>query len=334
MKTHNPYLFLLLILLSLLAVFTGLAAGSVKINLNELWQLLAVSDEPASPLTRALVLDLRLPRVLSAFAVGGLLAMAGALMQVLLRNPLADPYILGISGGSSVAALGLMLLGISGIWITAGAFAGGLASMFLVFHIAHGKGSWTPTRLLLTGVVIAAGWGAVISFLLAISPTQNIKGMLFWLMGDLSQSSEPTTGLIVLVGAVIISIPLSRNFDVLGRGELRAMALGINLLRNRSLIYVMASLMTATAVSIAGSVGFVGLIIPHSLRLLGVRNHRVLLPACALLGGSLLVFADTLARTIMAPQQLPVGVITAFIGVPIFLVLLGKTGNQLAAWER
>jgi len=319
----NPRLILpLLILLTPLSLLLALSIGSVPVELSAI-----INGSDA--LGRSLVLELRLPRALSAFAVGGLLALAGTLMQVLLRNPLADPYILGISGGAAVGALLSMLFGLGVGWTTGNAFVGALVSMLLVFSLAHSRGNWSAMRLLLTGVVVAAGWGAVISFILAISPERGLHGMLFWLMGDLSHAPPPLWGLIITSLGLLLCLPFARDLNVLARGELTAAALGVSVQRLRLMLYVVASLLTATAVTIAGSVGFVGLVIPHLLRLLGLSDHRRLLPAAVLAGGCLLVLADTVARSLLAPQQLPVGVITALLGVPVFLYLLHRRGGSL-----
>jgi len=210
------------------------------------------------------------------------------------------------------------------------AFGGALLSMLLVFALAHGSGSWSSHRLLLTGIVVAAGWGALIGFLLAASPDQQLRGMLFWLMGDLSFAGTPHAGAAVLLGALVVVIALGRPLNILTHGAQTAAALGVPVPALRRLIYVLASLLTATAVTLAGNIGFVGLIVPHMLRLLGQRDHRILLPAAALLGGSLLVVADTLARSLFAPRQLPVGILTALIGVPLFLGLLWHDRVQSA----
>ncbi len=315
----------LLLLIAPLSLLLALSMGSVAIESSVLW---AVISGEQTDLARTLILELRLPRALSAFAVGGLLALAGTLMQVLLRNPLADPYILGISGGAAVAALLSLLLGLGGGWLMGNAFIGALVSMLLVFGLAHGQGSWSPIRLLLTGVVIAAGWGAIISFILAIAPERDLHSMLFWLMGDLSHVPPPGWGLTITAVGLLICLPLARDLNVLMRGELSASTLGVSVKQLNLLLYLLASLLTATAVTIAGSIGFIGLVIPHLLRLLGLTDHRQLLPAAVLAGGSLLVLADTLARTILAPQQLPVGVITALLGVPLFLYLLHRRGAR------
>lgn len=308
--------------MALAAVFLALALGSVTIPLADLWQ---VVQGDGSVLHRTLLLDLRLPRTLAAFATGGLLAVAGALMQVLLRNPLADPYILGLSGGAAVGALLAMLAGMGTLLISGSAFAGAMSATVLVFGLAHGTGSWTPSRLLLTGVVVAAGWGAVITLMLAITPSYKLPGMLYWLMGDVSYARTPWPAVIVLIVAIVLIMPLARNLNVLARGPMQAAALGVSVRPLEWTVYVLASLLTATAVTTAGSIGFVGLIVPHMLRLVLGNDQRIILPASALAGGTLLVLADTLARTVIAPEQLPVGVITALLGVPMFLYLLHRS---------
>jgi len=319
MRVRAPTLLALLLLLTLISLLISLLSGSLSISWQEL--LLVLSGD-GDALTTQVVLDLRWPRAVAAFTTGALLSLAGALMQVLLRNPLADPYVLGVSGGAATGALLALLLGLGSLWLHSAAFGGALLSMLLVFGLSHGSGSWTTSRLLLTGVVIAAGWGAVIGFLLALSPDQGLRGMLFWLMGDLSYAASPTTGFLVLIVGLLLTIALGRSLNILTRGEQTAAALGVSVLPLRRIIYLLASLLSATAVTLAGSIGFVGLIVPHMLRLTGVRDHRLLLPAAALLGGSLLIVADTLARTLLAPRQLPVGILTALVGVPLFLVLL------------
>jgi len=318
-------LFAVLLALAPASLLLSVGIGSVSIDSGELWAVLSGHDQG---LNQTVVMELRLPRTLSAFATGGMLALAGALMQVLLRNPLADPYILGISGGAATATLAAMLMGAGGVWLTGSGFLGALASMLLVFGLAHGRGTWTPTRLLLTGVVIAAGWGALISFILSVAPDTSLHGMLFWLMGDLSQSDTPAAGLAVLAVGLALCLPIARNLNLLARGELQASALGVAVGQLRLHIYFVAALLTASAVTIAGSVGFVGLVVPHMLRLLAGADHRMLLPASVLAGGSLLALADTLARTVLAPQQLPVGVVTALLGVPLFLYLLNKASGR------
>lgn len=319
MNTRASFLLIGLTLLTIASLLLSLYAGSLHISWADIISSFLVEQKS---MTQQLVQELRLPRALGAFITGALLALAGALMQVLLRNPLADPYVLGISGGAAVGALLAILSGLSGLLLSGSAFIGALASMLLVFGISHGKGSWTPTRLLLTGIVIAAGWGAVISFLLAIGPDQSLRSMLFWLMGDLGYAETTGISFVVLLAGLSISLSVARSLNILSHGEMQASSLGVNTQHLRLLVYLLASMMTATAVTLAGSIGFIGLVIPHLIRLMGFSDNRILLPAAVLMGGSLLILADTLSRTIIAPQQLPVGVISAAIGVPMFLLLL------------
>src|SRR3569623_809648 len=281
----------------------ALVVGSVALGMAGVW---AVLQGGGDALQRNVILALRLPRALSAFAVGGLLALAGALMQVLLRNPLADPSVLGVSGGTAVAV------------------AGALFTMLLVFALARRRGSWTAVRLLLTGVVIASGWSALIGFILAVSPDTTLRGMLFWLMGDLEFAHHALGAWAVLAAGLAVAFACARDLYVLARGDLQARALVVPVGLLFPLLYILTSLLTAAAVTLAGNVGFIGLIVPHLMRLAGAADHLVLSPGAVLLGGSLLTAADTLARSVMAPLQLPVGVITALLGVPVFLYLLQR----------
>lgn len=312
-------LFGLLLLICLGGLAGALLSGSVALSYSEIFAALNGSGtEPA----RSIVLELRLPRALGGFAVGALLALSGALLQVLLRNPLADPYVLGTSGGAAVGALLAMLMGLSGVWLNAGAFLGALLATLLVFGLARRGGDWSPARLLLTGIILAAGWGALIAFILTIAPEHNLRGMLFWLMGDLAAGSPPWSALILLLLVLLVGFALARPLNVLAHGELQARTLGVAVAPLRNTLYLLAALGTAGAVTLAGSIGFVGLVVPHLLRLAGARDQHVLLPACALAGGALVVIADTLARSLWAPQQLPVGILTAALGIPVFLFLL------------
>ncbi|MDE1544269.1 iron ABC transporter permease [Dechloromonas agitata] len=314
---------LILSALCLLAVgsfMLALTVGSFKVAYVDVFAALLGREGGGGDV----VLQLRLPRAIAGFACGGLLALAGALMQVLLRNPLADPYVLGISGGAGVGAMFAILIGLPVLGIDGLAFAGALGAMFIVFGLAHGDGSWTQTRLLLTGVIVAAGCGALVALMLAIAEEHKLRGMLFWLMGDLGQSSQWWPPLAALVVALTLAMPFARELNLLSRGMMQAQALGVAVDRLRYAIYLLASLATAASVTTAGSIGFVGLVVPHLVRLATGNDQRLLLPASVLAGGSLLVLADTLARTLIAPQQLPVGVLTALIGVPVFLFLLSR----------
>jgi iron complex transport system permease protein len=326
-------LWLMLALLAAAAAMLALASGSLAIAPADVLRLLWQPDGSSAS---QVLHTLRLPRALAAFGVGGLLAVAGALMQVLLRNPLADPYVLGVSGGAAVGALLALLTAGTALLVQAGAFGGALLSIVLVFALAQRDLSRLDTtarldsapRLLLTGVMLAALWSALITLLLMLAPEARLRGMLFWLAGDLGGSDATLVPLAVLAALLLASWPLARELNVLLRGTAAAQALGVSVLRLRRVVYALASLATAVAVTTGGAIGFVGLVVPHALRLVIGNDQRVLLPACALAGGTLLLLADTLARTLVAPQQLPVGVITALLGVPTFIVLLLQRGGR------
>ena len=312
---------LALVILAMVSLGVALAAGSITVVYGDILSILFGGPDT---LATEIIRGLRLPRAMGAFACGGLLALAGALMQVLLRNPLADPYVLGISGGAAVSALAAMLAGLALAFINLFAFTGAFVAMTLVFGLAHGDNSWTRTRLLLTGVIVAAGCGAVVALILSVAPEAKLRGMLFWLMGDAGHVSNPWPALVLLVLGVLAALPFARELNLLSRGDVLAQSLGVSVRNIKRIVYLLASLFTAVAVTTAGSIGFIGLVVPHLMRMAIGNDQRLLLPASALAGGSLLVLADTLARTIVAPQQLPVGVLTALLGVPVFLFLLGR----------
>ena len=313
-------LFLLLAFLSLGSIGFAAAVGSVGLDWAQWWR--AVTDSGSE--FGELVWRLRLPRAAAAWTVGALLSLSGCLMQVLLRNPLADPYILGVSGGASFASLLGMSLGLTAAVLPALAWAGALWSILIVFSLARGEGPWSRTRLLLTGVVTAAGWAALISLLLTLGSDGSLRGMLFWLIGDLSYARLPGWAPLILAAVFAICLGMARSLNVLAMGETTARLLGEPTQKLLWAVYLLASVLTAAAVSVAGNIGFVGLIVPHLMRLLVGSDHRVLLPATAMFGGLFLVLSDTLARTLLAPRQLPVGVVTALLGVPLFLLLLNR----------
>ncbi len=313
-------LLFLLLLLSAGSVLFASATGSVSLEWGEWLSAIQNSDSQQGEL----IWRLRLPRAMAAWAVGAMLAMSGCLMQVLLRNPLADPYVLGVSGGAAFATLLGMTYGAAVVFLPWFALLGALVSVLIVFGLARGTGPWSGTRLLLTGVVTASGWAAMISLILSLSPDNSLRSMLFWLMGDLSYANLPFWSLLVLALCFILTLGLARSLNVLAMGETTARLLGEPTRNLLWLVYLLASVLTATAVSIAGSVGFVGLIVPHLMRMLVGSDHRILIPAATLFGGLFLVLSDTLARTVLSPQQLPVGVITALLGVPLFLLLLNR----------
>ena len=317
---QSTFILLGLVLLSIVCLLLALLVGSVDLPLPVIMQIF---DQPEG-IPAEIVLKLRLPRAICAFATGGLLALAGALMQVLLINPLAEPYILGVSGGAACATLMALLLGVAALWIPLFSCVGGLLAMLLLFVLAIHRRHWSPQTLLLTGVMMAAGWGALISLILSVSSQQQLHGMLFWLLGDLSDARYPTIACSVLLLATLYSLYLAPQLNILQHGDLMARALGVCTRRLSWQLFVLTSLLTGVAVSLAGTIGFIGLLVPHLVRLMHSSDHRFVIPASVLSGGSLLVCADMLARSLLAPQQLPVGVLTALLGVPVFLWLLRR----------
>jgi iron complex transport system permease protein len=299
----------------------SLASGSMAISTADLAGAFA-SDAPS--LARDVILGLRLPRAMAAFAIGGLLALSGAILQVLLRNPLADPYVLGVSGGASVAALAAIMIGLPVVAVDGLAALGALAACLLVFALAQGPGAWTPTRLLLTGIVVAAGAGSIVSLLLALGDETRLRGMVFWLLGDLAGVQRWPWLLALLVAAATGGVALGRQLNVLARGPVQAASVGLDVPRLQVAMFVLTSVLTGSAVAAAGSIGFVGLVTPHLVRLALGSDNRIVLPVAALLGGVLLMAADLAARTLIAPRQLPVGALTALVGVPLFLLLMSR----------
>lgn len=314
---------------AVMVVLLSLALGSDGLSFVVLRDAL-VGD--ADTLHAQVLRELRMPRVITAFACGGLLAVAGALMQVLFRNALADPYVLGLAGGAGAGALGSMAFGAGIVSALAGAWAGALASVGLL--IWFGRDSFRAPadrritrdvhRLLLTGVALASGWSAVITLVLALAPEASLKGLLFWMMGDLDAAEDWRVPAAVLAATLVVSWPLARDLNVLCLGEATAHTLGVAIERTRLVVMLLASAATAAAVTTAGTIGFVGLIVPNAMRWAIGSDQRWLLPASALAGGILLTAADTLARTVIAPMQLPVGAIVALVGVPAFIALLAR----------
>jgi len=298
-------------LASLLLGSSGIGAGRMAAALFG-----GTSDDAA----RTVMTAVRLPRVLAAFGVGSLLALSGVLLQALFRNPLADPYVLGVSGGAAIGALLAMIVGAEAFSVHSAAVIGALGAVAIVYLLARAGG--TP-RLLLTGVVLASACGAVISVLLALADSTRVRGMVFWLAGDLEWAFSPWMSALAAAGAVVVAMLIGRPLNVLAAGELRARSVGLEIEVWRSLLFFTCALLTAIAVVSAGTIGFVGLITPHAVRLtFRTSDHRVVAPASAVLGGTLLAIADLVARTIAGPRQLPVGAIMALVGAPLFMVLL------------
>ncbi|MGZ5092222.1 MAG: FecCD family ABC transporter permease [Burkholderiales bacterium] len=314
-------MFAVLAVTSFASVLASLTFGSVPIGVGSIVDTVVF----ATPgLSHDVIWNLRAPRAFAAYACGGLLALASTLLQVLLRNALADPYVLGVSGGASLGALLALSVGAGVAVMNVSAFAGAIGAIVVVFGLTYRAGDWNVYRLLLTGVVLSAGLSAMISLTLVLAPDAQVKGMLFWLMGDLSQSDAPLPAWIVLGALMALSLAASLQLDLITLGELKARSLGVAVIPLQIGIFAAAALATVTAVVLGGAIGFIGLMAPHAIRLAGVAHHRALIPLAVMLGGSLLTIADTAARTVWAPQQLPVGIVTALLGVPAMLLLLGK----------
>jgi iron complex transport system permease protein len=314
-------LFAALTVASALTLFAGLALGSYPLGIREVFDTIVA---PAPGVAHDIVWNLRAPRAFAAYACGGLLAIAGALLQVLLRNALADPYVLGVSGGASLGALVALSLGAGATAMNACAFGGAIAAIVIVFGLSYRSGDWNVYRLLLTGVVLSAGLSALISLILVLAPDAQVKGMLFWLMGDLSQTGSVLPAWTILLVLVALALVAAMRLDLLALGELKARSLGVAVGTLQLGVFAAAALATVTAVVLGGAIGFIGLMAPHAIRLAGVSHHRALLPLSVMLGGSVLTLADTAARTLWAPQQLPVGILTALLGVPAMLLLLAR----------
>lgn len=323
--------FLLAALLALVILFSVMV-GSVNVEPKHSISILVRSllglEGTGTEMERTIILSLRFPRALLAGLVGAGLSVSGAVFQALLRNPLADPYILGVSSGSAVGAIIAILLGVSALsfGLPLASFAGALITIALVFHFGKQEGKIHPNVLLLAGVITGSFLSAIIMFLLSISQKEELHTIVFWLMGNFS-FANPRAILIVLpylAGGFLLLYWRSRHLNLILSGEENALQLGVDVERLKILSYLSASLMTAASVSLCGLIGFVGLIIPHSVRLLFGPDHRLLLPASALIGASFLIASDTLARTLLAPVELPVGVVTAAFGGPFFIALLRK----------
>ena len=311
-----------------LALAVGLAVGPSALGLAGVLDALGGGGAGAAA---DIVLRVRLPRVLLAAGVGACLAVAGALFQALLRNPLADPFILGVSGGAALGGIAVMTLGAAvGLGYAAvapAAFAGALGTLLLLFAVAGPTGRLSPTTLLLTGVVFNAFASAAIVFLASSAGLMEGASIFFWLIGNLSDASLTRAGTVAafLVLGLAAALPLVRALNLLALGEEPAAQLGVEVERAQRVLLVASSLMVGAAVSVSGLIGFVGLIIPHLLRLVIGPDHRLLVPSAALAGAAFLVLCDTAARTLFGGRELPVGAITALAGGPLFLYLLRRS---------
>ena len=319
-------------LLFLTLCLISLSVGSVHINIiNVIRSLIDVftGTSSLSSQEKLILYSVRLPRILFAGIVGSSLALGGVVFQAMLRNPLADPYVLGISGGSALGAIAGIIIGASSFYlgISLLAFCGALATVFLVFVVAGGtRGPLLDNSLLLSGVVVNAFFSAAILFFLSIVNSMELRSITFWLMGDLSRASakESLLAAICLFAGFLIIYAQAQKLNLIVQGEETAQHLGVNIEHTKQLLLIVTSLITAVAVSMAGIIGFIGIMVPHMMRLVFGSDHRLLLPTAALFGASFLVIADTLARLVLAPAELPVGVITALCGAPYFIFLLKR----------
>lgn len=319
-----------LLLLAALAAAALVAATGIGPAAIAPRDVLSVLGGGGSDAARVIVLDLRLPRALLAALVGGALALAGAVFQALLRNPLAEPYILGVSGGAAIGTVSALVLGVGATtsWgLPAAGFAGALGAIVLVFRIAAGTGRGLDTRvLLLAGVVVGAFFNAIILLLLTFADVETFRSAIFWFMGSLAGANWSGVAMLSLYvfPCAAILIGLARALNLMAMGEETAYHLGARVERVKVACYLLASLLVAAAVSVSGVIGFIGLIVPHALRLLWGSDHRFLLPGCLFAGAVFLLVADAIARSVASPAELPVGVVTALVGVPAFVVLLRR----------
>lgn len=309
-------------------ILFALKLGAVPISVTDLAMLLlrriAGADEPLPVEYQMIVFNIRLPRILLGVMVGSSLSVAGAGFQALLRNPLADPYVLGVSSGAALGAI--LSLGAPSMVTPLAAFAGAAAAIAAVYFLGRRGGQLDSYTLLLAGIITASFLSAFILFLMTALPSRDTRGMAFWLMGDLSSSSPIPTALLffLMVATVGVIYTTAADLNLLLSGEQEAVHLGVDVARVKLVVYLGASLLTALAVSVSGAIGFVGILVPHMIRLLFGSDYRVLIPATALGGAMVIVLADALARTINAPNELPVGAITAMAGAPVFLYLLRR----------
>jgi iron complex transport system permease protein len=319
----------LLILLLGFAMVLGISMGSTDSGIKDIFQNFLGKKEPESMLY-TIIWQIRFPRVLLAALVGAALSLGGLVFQALLRNPLAEPYILGISGGSAIGAIIGILMGFSrfpGVTLTA--FTGSIATLLLILAMSSGQTILKKDALLLSGVMVNAFCAAVIMFLVSITQDSRLHNIIFWLMGDLSMGDMKHAGILAstLLPCFFLVFWLSNPMNLLLMGKEMAQTLGVNIKAVTFTLLVTTSFMVSATVSYCGLVGFVGLVMPHLLRLVFGPDHRVLVPACVFGGGAYMVFCDLLARTLPKQGEMPAGVITAMIGAPLFIYLLKRSSR-------
>ena len=312
------------------SIALAVTIGPADIRFDEVWASilshLGVGVSPLPELRDGIVWELRLPRILTAAAVGAGLALSGAVMQAITRNPLADPYLLGLSSGASLGAVSVLLLGLA-VLLPLAAFLGSMLALGLTLLLASSLGRITPTRTVLAGLAVSAFASAITSLVIFWAVTgDSYREILGWLLGSLAGARWPAVA-ISFAAILIAGVPImltGRLLDAFAFGDVSAASLGVNVSATRWGLLAASALLTGAMVSVSGSIGFVGLVLPHAVRLLVGSGHRALLPLSALVGGIFLVWADTLARTVFDPRELPVGIVTAIIGAPVFAVLLAR----------
>ena len=315
-----------LFILLLFTIVISLLSGSTDIGLSQFYNSIVIPEQNQT--ITQIIFDIRLPRILLAIGVGGGLSVAGAVFQSLLMNPLADPYILGVSSGGSFGAVLALFLGFSFLGVQLLSFVGAAAVILLVLIVGHKYGRLQQNILLLSGVMIGAFFGASILLLITLM-NDTLRTAIYWLVGNLSMA-DAFGAYYVLIVSLVISLGLilnSHKLNLLAMGDEDASNLGLSVRYVKSLIYLFSSLLVGVIVSISGVIGFVGLLIPHVTRLLFGADNRIVMPASFLIGASFLILADTIARTIISPAELPVGALTAIIGAPIFIYLLKRKNN-------
>jgi len=334
-RTARPPRILLASITLAAALLASIAAavtfGPADIRFDEVWASigshLGLGATPLSPLRDGIVWELRLPRVLTAAAVGAGLAISGAVMQAITRNPLADPYLLGLSSGASLGAVAVLVLGVS-VLLPAAAFLGALVALAATLLIAGSGSALTPSRMILAGIAVSSLGAALTSFVIFWTATgDSYREIISWLLGSLAGARWPAVA-IAVAAVVVIGIPLmigGRVLDAFAFGDTSAAALGVSVARTRWVMLVGTALLTGGMVSVSGSIGFVGLILPHAVRLIVGAQHRALLPLAALSGAIFLIWCDTAARALFDPRELPVGIVTAVIGAPVFVLLLMRS---------
>jgi iron complex transport system permease protein len=324
MKPLRALPVMLAILIALGAIAGSLMVGAAALPLE---RVLATLFGGGTSGERSIVLDLRLPRALLAGLAGGGLAVSGATFQAMLRNPLAEPYILGVSGGAALGAVIVTVFTRSYVALPFAALAGALLTILIVFTIAaRATLRLDPRVLLLAGVIVGAFFQAIILLLLTFADVESFRSAIFWMMGSVASANwrAVTMMSVIVLPATLALYGLARPLNLLTSGEETAQYLGVNVAAVVRGAYFIASLLVATSVAACGSIGFVGLVVPHAVRLVWGSDHRVVIPTAFFVGSAFLVLADTSARTLLAPAELPVGVVTALVGVPVFLLLLIK----------